>query len=423
MPELSTKPLEKIVCLVTEKVSGQKDQAKPYVGLEHLPSRGSMLIGSIAAEESISINNTFRTGDILFGKLRPRLRKSVRAPFDGYCSTDILVLRAAADVHPVFAGFVLQSDAVFSEAVRTEEGTKMPRCSWGMLRKFRVFCPEGDEQGLIAEVLSSVDAAIEQTDAVIAKAQQVKAGMLHDLFTRGLTPEGCLRPLRAERPDLYHFTKVGWAPRDWSQVTVDTCGTVKLGRQLSPCQLTGRWTTPYLRVANVFDGFIDYSDVLSMDFTPAERETFSLRHGDILLNEGQSLELVGRCALYDGSDGEYCFQNTLIRFRPGPGHHPAFYRWLFKRFLDTGRFMTIAHQTTSVAHLGADRLARLPCPEVTPDEQERIADRLDAVQAPIERHTAAKVKLEAVKSGLMHDLLTGSVRVSSTARQRVRADV
>ena len=74
---------------------------------------------------------------------------------------------------------------------------------------------------------------------------------------------------------------------------------------------------PYLRVANVFDGYIDYSDVLEMPFTDGEFRKFALQPGDILFNEGQSLELVGRNARFDGPPNKFAFQNTLVRFRAG----------------------------------------------------------------------------------------------------------
>ena len=75
---------------------------------------------------------------------------------------------------------------------------------------------------------------------------------------------------------------------------------------------------PYLRVANVYEDRLDLSDVKQMNFTPNEYETFHLRDGDILLNEGQSIELVGRPAMYRGEVPGACFQNTLVRFRPEP---------------------------------------------------------------------------------------------------------
>ena len=195
----------------------------------------------------------------------------------------------------------------------------------------------------------------------------------------------------------------------WGTTTIRQVGSVKLGRQRSPAYLTGNWPMPYLRVANVLDGFIDYSDVLEMDFTETERKIFSLRPGDILLNEGQSLELVGRCAIYDRSEGEYCFQNTLVRFRPNRGQSPSFYRWLFKWFLDRGLFKQIAKQTTSVAHLGADRFAGMRCPNVPLDHQKQIAEILDSLQDAIERTEALIAKTQQIKTGLMHDLFTRGV--------------
>lgn len=169
---------------------------------------------------------------------------------------------------------------------------------------------------------------------------------------------------------------------------------------------------PYLRVANVFDGFIDFSDVLEMNFTPAEQATFSLEPGDILLNEGQSLELVGRCAVYNGEPGAFCFQNTLIRFRPNPGQTDhRFARTVFKRCLDTRRFVQIAKQTTSVAHLGSDRFAKLPFPLPPLDEQQRIAVLVAQVEARQEADRLGLGKLRDLKNGLMDDLLTGRVRV------------
>ena len=59
-----------------------------------------------------------------------------------------------------------------------------------------VAIPAHREQRRIAEILSTLDEAIEQTEALIAKHQQIKAGLMHDLFTRGVTPDGHLRPTR-----------------------------------------------------------------------------------------------------------------------------------------------------------------------------------------------------------------------------------
>lgn len=292
-------------------------------------------------------------------------------------------------------------------------GTGVPHVPKDLARILKLRYPVGEKyQKKLAAILDTIDQAIEKTEALIHKYQQIKAGLIHDLFTRGLTADGKLRPPREQAPELYQETPIGWIPKEWGIGVVSDYGAVKLGRQRSPDQHSGRWTTPYLRVANVFDGFIDFSDVLEMDFTPIEKETFSVKYGDILLNEGQSLELVGRSAVYQGEDDKFCFQNTLVRFRCYKNHHPLFYGFLFKWWLDIGLFRQISKQTTSVAHLGADRFARMHCPVVHYDEQLFITERLSAIQERIDFENNQLSKYRQIKAGLMHDLLTGKVPVT-----------
>lgn len=290
-----------------------------------------------------------------------------------------------------------------------------------IVSRHELFLPSLSQQRKIAQILTTLDKLIEKTEALIDKYQAIKHGMMHDLFTRGVDAHGQLRPPQADAPNLFKTSVWGCIPTEWETCRVDAAGSVQLGRQRSPKHQSGKFTTPYLRVANVFDGFIDYSDVLEMDFTPTERESYSLLPGDVLLNEGQSLELVGRSAMYKGEPGQLCFQNTLIRFRAYPPNDPAFYRGIFKYCLDTGRFMAIARQTTSVAHLGADRLAKLIVPRPSPDEQERIAAKLAQHEATCDQHNSHLAKLLLLKSGLMQDLLTGKVRVKADETEEIQS--
>jgi restriction endonuclease S subunit len=75
------------------------------------------------------------------------------------------------------------------------------------------------QQRRIAEILSTLDEAIEQTEALIAKMQQVKAGLMHDLFTC-VTPDGRLRPTREQAPELYKESPLGWIPKGWDASTL-----------------------------------------------------------------------------------------------------------------------------------------------------------------------------------------------------------
>lgn len=193
-------------------------------------------------------------------------------------------------------------------------------------------------------------------------------------------------------------------PRGWEFRRVDEVGEVQLGRQRSPSQTVGPYLRPYLRVANVFDGYIDYSDVLQMNFTPREFDTYSLSVGDILLNEGQDLDLVGRCAIYDGPPG-VCFQNTLLRFR-SQSVIPQFARTVFKYWLDQGEFRMLTRQTTSIAHLGVGQFSTMKFPFAPPLEQRRIADILVNVDEQIDSATKIGSKLSVQMSGTLDQFVS-----------------
>ena len=199
-------------------------------------------------------------------------------------------------------------------------------------------------------------------------------------------------------------------PDGWALRRIDELGEVLGGRQRSSKIIRGR-PIPYLRVANVMDGWIDTKNVLEMPFTEKEIHRYRLLPGDILLNEGQSLELVGRSAIYRGEPPTCCFQNTLIRFRPNQETAGSFAQSLFRWLASKGRFAAIASRTTSIAHLGVKRLASLKVAlPVSHAEQDSIGEILtgfDTVSQLLKSLGAAKNRL---KRGVMQELLTGKRR-------------
>ena len=93
-----------------------------YLGLEHLASGFPALVGRGSESEVRSGKTAFRKGDILFGKLRPYLRKSALVNEDGICSTDILVFRASEKSLPEFLCLLTHSDEFVGHAKATTSG-------------------------------------------------------------------------------------------------------------------------------------------------------------------------------------------------------------------------------------------------------------------------------------------------------------
>lgn len=173
------------------------------------------------------------------------------------------------------------------------------------------------------------------------------------------------------------FAAYGWArelPRTWTWVRTGDIAEAKLGRMRSPENSHGPNMRPYLRVANVLEDRIDTSEILEMNFSPEEYEIYVLRPGDVLLNDGQSPELVGRPAIYRGEVPGACYQNHLIRFRAGPAVDPEFAVLVFRHYLHAGRFRDVARWTTNIATLSLKRFSDLPFPLPPLPEQARIVE-------------------------------------------------
>ncbi len=165
-------------------------------------------------------------------------------------------------------------------------------------------------------------------------------------------------------------------PTGWVWSSVAEVGKVELGRQRHPHWHTGPNMRPYLRVANVFEDRIDVSDLKEMDFTGVF-ERFKLHPGDVLLNEGQTPELLGRPAIYRGYPESVAFTNSLIRFQAGPDVTPEWALLVFRHYMHSGRFKRESRITTNIAHLSATRLKAVEFPVPPLDEQWRIVEILE----------------------------------------------
>lgn len=112
-----------------------------YVGLEHIPRKSLSLVHWETAEGLESAKARFSEGDVLFGKLRPYFHKVIVAPFDGVCSTDILVCRSKEPAYYGIATMQLFSTALIDYADRLSNGAKMPRIGWSDLAAYPAVVP------------------------------------------------------------------------------------------------------------------------------------------------------------------------------------------------------------------------------------------------------------------------------------------
>jgi type I restriction enzyme S subunit len=400
----------------------------------------------------------FQEGDVVLAKITPSMEngKVARAVNltngIGAGTTEFHVLRPHADIDNRYLLYYFLQESFRRRARSHMTGTAgQLRVPSAFLEKETLSVAPPSEQVRIAEgietYLSRLDAALASLQRAQTRLKAYRAAVLKAAV------EGCLVPIEAElaraenreyepadvllerilaerrrrweETELAKLIAAGRTPKDdqwknrykspeglsesrlqalpglpkgWVWTRISVVGNVQLGRQRSPIHHRGDHMRPYLRVANVFEDRIDTSDVMEMNFTPGEFETYRLEIGDILLNEGQSPHLLGRPALYRGEVPGSCFQNTLIRFRASSGVDPRFALIVFRSQLHSRRYMQESQITTNIAHLSVGRFAEIEFPLAPKDEQIRIADEVDRLMS-VANSVESLLKTQLVRIG------------------------
>lgn len=154
----------------------------PYLGLEHVESQSSALSGHGNASEMKSTLARFRSGDVLYGRLRPYLNKVARPAFAGGASTEFLVFREAPALANPFLAHILRSSEVVAHAHANSSGVNLPRVSAEKLGSFRLGLPPRAEQSrIVAKIealFSELDAGLEALESAQKMLERYRASVL-----------------------------------------------------------------------------------------------------------------------------------------------------------------------------------------------------------------------------------------------------
>lgn len=164
-----------------------------YIGLEDVePGSGRYLPteGNSRQTEDSTVG-VFEKGQVLYGKLRPYLRKAIIADFDGVCSTEFLVLQLE-DVLPELLQSWLLSTNVTQQIEATCEGAKMPRADWEGIGNIPMPLPPLTEQALIRSKVKTettrIDTLITKKTRFIELLKEKRQALITHAVTKGLNP-------------------------------------------------------------------------------------------------------------------------------------------------------------------------------------------------------------------------------------------
>ena len=229
-----TRDFRDCAVLIRENVSLPNAGDVPYIGLEHIGKETLSLVGHGESNSVTSAKARFRRGDILFGKLRPYFRKVVRAPFDGICSTDIWVVRAAEGVDQEFLFYCMASWPFVDFATAGAEGTRMPRAKWEHVSRYEIFLPPLSEQRAIAHILGTLDDKIELNRRMNETLEEMARALFKSWFVdfepvrakmdgrwrRGQSLPGMPADLYDLFPDGMVDSELGEIPAGWGDSSV-----------------------------------------------------------------------------------------------------------------------------------------------------------------------------------------------------------
>jgi type I restriction enzyme S subunit len=151
------------------------------IELEHIEQETGRIIGSTCADYQNSIKTVCKPGDVMFGKLRPYLRKYAFVQKECVCSSEMWSLIPTDIVIPKYLFYLIQSEA-FMKVANVSSGTKMPRAEWSTIAKSGYLIPSKDDQQATVDILETTDRIIVSHVASYDRLIEYKKGLLQRLF-------------------------------------------------------------------------------------------------------------------------------------------------------------------------------------------------------------------------------------------------
>lgn len=397
--------------LVRSTVPPEQCVGRRYIALEHIEEGTLRLLDVGVGEEVSSAKAEFRAGDILFGKLRPYFRKVVRPRFDGVCSTDIWVVRAANETDQGYLYYWMASKEFVEAATRGSTGTKMPRADWDFVSKLMLPVPPLPTQRRIAAILSSLDDKIELSRSMNRTLEQIAQTLFKSWFidfdpvrakAAGDTTAGGLPAhLAALLPDRLVESELGEIPDGWEVQSLDEIADYLNGLA---CQkypaVEGKTSLPVIKIRELRQGITENSDRATAEVAAK----YIINDGDILFSWSGSLLVTIWCN-GRGVLNQHVFKVTSANYPKWYYYHAT------KHHLE--EFQRIAaDKATTMGHIQRHHLtnAKLAVP---PEKLMLAATEIlgSAIDRRINALRQART-LARLRDTLLPKLLSGEVEVS-----------
>jgi type I restriction enzyme S subunit len=391
----------------------------PSLGGENIRQSGGLEIASVKRVPLTFFNRlskgVLKRGDVLINKDGANTGKlglyEGQFPLAAINEHLFLLRGKPSKIHQRYLYYLLLSQSGQETIKAKISGSAQPGLKGDFIRNFPVKVPkETFEQLRISDVLITVDRAIEQKEALIAKYQRIKTGLVQDLLTLGIDEYGLLRDPATHR---FKLSPLGRIPQSWRAPTIRELAS-RVGSGVTPKggnAVYQQQGISFIRSQNVtFDGLL-LDDVVyispDMHAAMSRSEIFPC---DVLLNiTGAS---IGRCCYVPKGFGPANVNQHVcaIRLLEPRVQNAIFLAEILASYIGQSQIEQYnAGGNREGLNYTQVRSLIVPWPE--PNEREDIAKNMESAKIRVECERAQLSKLRRLKTGLMQDLLTGNVPV------------
>ncbi|CAG0972076.1 Type-1 restriction enzyme EcoKI specificity protein [Phycisphaerales bacterium] len=422
-----TKPLRFACCLNPTKGEVSHlpaDTEVSFVPMEAIREFGGMDLSQIKPIEDVLQGYTyFRDGDIVAAKITPCFENGKGSIAEGltnglgFGTTELHTLRPGPEFDTRFLFYLTLSHEFRHQGAGHMYGAGgQKRVPEDFLRNFVAPLPPVPEQRAIAAWLDDrtrrIDDLVAAKQRLIGLLAEQRTTVINHAVTKGLDPAAPMKPSGIDW--------LGDVPGHWEVKRLKFISHLQTGLTLGKKHTDeeqGRLVLrPYLRVANVQDGWLDLDHITEVEVLPERIARYELRAGDVLMTEGGDFDKLGRGYVYEGQIDGCLHQNHIFAVRPDA-------RRLDSRFLASmmsclhGRnyFTKTSQQTTNLASTNATKLGDFPIPLPPMAEQTQIMARVAAMAAKLDALTAATetaiARLTEYRQTLISAAITGKINV------------
>jgi type I restriction enzyme S subunit len=333
-----------------------------------------------------------------------------------YVSNEFPLFAARLDrVDPQFLLRVLQHPRTSDRADAFSTGTtsiSRNRLGEDDFLHFPLNLPPLAEQRGIAEVLGAVETAIAKTEALIDVLGVAKNAILEECLVHGFKDR--------------HAKKGGrnLLPQGWEHHRLRDVAAIRTGISKSKERHISRpLEVPYLRVANVQDGYLDLGEVKTITIEQSQIDRYSLRRGDVLFNEGGDFDKLGRGCVWSGEIEPCVHQNHVFVVRCKPNLAPEFLALLAASRKGKAYFRLSSKQTTNLASINTSDLRSFPVLLPSMEEQLEIAAIAQSFDERGATERRVLGELKQARAALAQELLSGRLRLPASiiARHQSKA--